>query len=69
MYDQSNSQPFDIFKIFVYNPKKPPSISEMLKKSKRPLIRFLGKLQEAKKSDESFDKNELKMILQTMQTI
>lgn len=59
----------DIFKIFVANPKKPPAIQDMLRESKRALIRFMGRFQEVKRKEENFNSKEFNMILNTLQML
>lgn len=60
---------WDIFKIFVYYPKKPAAIEAMLKANQHMLVRFIGKFQELKKADETFNADELQMILRSLQSL
>lgn len=67
---RSKSQPiqldaFDVFKIFVANPKKSPQIAEILIMNRANLLTFLGRFQKVK-DDEQFN-DEKQILLDTLQ--
>ena len=58
-------QAWDVFKLFVANPRKPDGITLMLRQAKRMLLKFLKKFGTAKKGDSRFER-EVGMVLQVL---